>query len=165
MTEKMTRFVHKDMNLKEGGSYDCDLSSILRAINRIPPLAPQEERELARHARNGNNDALRRLVNANLRYVVSLAKQYSGQGVPIRNLINRGTEALVRAARRYDERRGIRFISYAGWPMREAMLHSMVEYSRIERLLLDRMFNSPGGGRVHARSRPQTPQANRGTDD
>jgi RNA polymerase primary sigma factor len=110
----------------------------LQQINRIPMLSPQEEREVAIRAREGDREALDRLVQANLRFVVSVAKKYANQGVPIEDLVNEGNIGLMRAARRFDVDRGYKFISYAVWWIKQAILVALSRGSRIVRVPLNR---------------------------
>jgi RNA polymerase primary sigma factor len=114
------------------------LGLYLREIRRIPLLTPAEEAELARHAKNGDQVALDRLVRHNLRFVVSVAKQYANHGVPFEDLINEGNLGLIRGARRFDVDRGYRFISYAVWWIKQAILQYLAEQSRTVRLPLNK---------------------------
>lgn len=108
-------------------------------IGRIDLLSVDEEAELARRIKNGDDDALEKLVRANLRFVVSVAKQYQSQGLSLPDLINEGNVGLMKAARRFDETKGFKFISYAVWWIRQSILQAIVEYSRMVRLPHNRM--------------------------
>jgi RNA polymerase primary sigma factor len=119
-----------------GGIRSLDL--YLHEINKTPLLTREEERALARRIHAGDKKALDALVKANLRFVVSIAKQYSNQGLSLEDLINEGNLGLIKAAHRFDEERGFKFISYAVWWIRQAMLQSLAEHSRIVRLPLNR---------------------------
>jgi len=114
------------------------LDIYLNQIQRHPLLSREEECELARRARDGEDGALDRLVASNLRFVVSIAKRYAGNGVPLEDLINDGNVGLVRAAHRFDPDRGFKFISYAVWWVRQAILQSLSKNSRIVRLPFNR---------------------------
>jgi RNA polymerase primary sigma factor len=106
----------------------------LNEIAKNDLLTAEEEAELAKKIRMDDSDALEVLVKANLRFVVSVAKQYQNQGLPLSDLINEGNLGLIRAARKFDETRGFKFISYAVWWIRQAIMQSIVEQSRIIRL-------------------------------
>ncbi|UCG52536.1 MAG: RNA polymerase sigma factor RpoD/SigA [Candidatus Latescibacterota bacterium] len=123
---------------KEGYSGNRSLDVYLHEINKTPLLTREEEQQLARRIRKGDKDALDKLVKANLRFVVSIAKQYANQGLALEDLINDGNLGLIKAAHRFDEKRGYKFISYAVWWIRQAMLQSLAEHSRIVRLPLNR---------------------------
>jgi RNA polymerase primary sigma factor len=103
----------------------------LGEIGKIPPLSVAEERALGARVRQGDEAALRRLVEANLRFVVSYAKRYRGLGVPFLDLIHEGNLGLMEAARRFDPTRNVKFISYAVWWVRQALLHVLSDQSRI----------------------------------
>lgn len=117
---------------------DDTLGMYLREVRTIPLLTPEEERALARQVKDGDAAALNELVRRNLRFVVSVAKQYSKSGVPFEDLINEGNLGLIRAAKRFDVDRGYRFISYAVWWVRQAILQYMAEHSRTVRLPLNK---------------------------
>jgi RNA polymerase primary sigma factor len=123
---------------KESTGGNRSLDVYLHEINKTPLLKREEEQELARRIKKGDKDALDRLVKANLRFVVSIAKQYANQGLALEDLINDGNLGLIKAAHRFDEERGYKFISYAVWWIRQAMLQSLAEHSRIVRLPLNR---------------------------
>ena len=115
------------------------LDKYLNDIGKIPMLAPEEEAELARRIRQGDQEALDKLTRSNLRFVVSVAKQYQNQGRSLSDLINEGNVGLIKAAQRFDETRGFKFISYAVWWIRQSILQAIVEYSRIVRLPLNKV--------------------------
>jgi RNA polymerase primary sigma factor len=127
----------KTMNRATYGS-NRSLDLYLHEINKTKLLTREQEQELARRIRKGDKGALDQLVKANLRFVVSIAKQYSNQGLSLEDLINDGNLGLIKAAHRFDEKRGYKFISYAVWWIRQAMLQSLAEHSRIVRLPLNR---------------------------
>ena len=110
------------------------LEKYLNDISKIELLSADEEAELARRIREGDQAALERLTTANLRFVVSVAKQYQNQGLSLPDLINEGNVGLMKAARRFDETKGFKFISYAVWWIRQSILQAIVEYARIVRL-------------------------------
>jgi RNA polymerase primary sigma factor len=107
------------------------LRAYLGEIGKIPALTVEQERELGARIRQGDEAALRRLVEANLRFVVSYAKRYRGLGVPFLDLIHEGNLGLIEAARRFDPMRNVKFISYAVWWIRQALLHILSDQSRI----------------------------------
>ncbi|MDQ3071664.1 MAG: RNA polymerase sigma factor RpoD/SigA [Bacteroidota bacterium] len=115
------------------------LDKYLHEISNIPMIGPQEEVDLAVRIRSGDTVALERLVTANLRFVVSVSKQYQNQGLPLEDLINEGNVGLIKAARRFDETRGFKFISYAVWWIRQSILQSLAEQARLIRLPLNRI--------------------------
>ena len=115
------------------------LDKYLNDIGKISMLTADEEAEMARRIRAGDHSALERLTKANLRFVVSVAKQYQNQGLSLSDLINEGNVGLMKAAKRFDETKGFKFISYAVWWIRQSILQSIVEYSRIVRLPLNKV--------------------------
>lgn len=115
------------------------LDKYLQEIGREEMLTPDEEVELARRIHQGDHRALDKLVRANLRFVVSVAKQYQNQGMSLPDLINEGNLGLIKAAEKFDETRGFKFISYAVWWIRQAILQAMAEHSRIVRLPLNQV--------------------------
>ncbi len=110
------------------------LDKYLVDINKISLLSPEKESELAARIREGDQEALKKLTEANLRFVVSVAKQYQNQGLSLSDLINEGNLGLMKAAKRFDETRGFKFISYAVWWIRQSIMQAIVEYSRLVRL-------------------------------
>src|SRR5574343_369177 len=115
------------------------LDKYLNEISKVQMIDAQEEVELARRIREGDQAALERLVNANLRFVVSVSKQYQNQGLTLGDLINEGNLGLIKAAKRFDETRGFKFISYAVWWIRQSILQAIAEQSRIVRLPLNQV--------------------------
>jgi len=115
------------------------LELYLREIGSKETLSSAEEASLAQRIRNGEQEALNELTEANLRFVVSIAKQYANQGVALEDLINEGNVGLIRAAKGFDESKGCRFITYAVWWIRQAILQALAEQSRIVRLPLNRV--------------------------
>ena len=115
------------------------LSQYLEEIGKYEPLHPSREVELAIAIKKGNRLAMKELVEANLRFVVSVAKDYQGQGLPLTDLINEGNMGLMKAAGRFDETGGFKFISYAVWWIRQSILQALAEHSRIVRLPLNRV--------------------------
>ena len=118
---------------------DRSLDLYLREIGETPLLKQHEEVSLALRIHEGDQDALEALTKANLRFVVSVAKQYQNQGLSLGDLINEGNIGLIKAGKRFDETRGFKFISYAVWWIRQAILQALAEQSRIVRLPLNRV--------------------------
>lgn len=110
------------------------LNAYIREIARFKPLTPDEEKELARRIRQGDQQALNRLVESNLRFVVSYAKRYRGLGLAFLDLIHEGNLGLIEAAKRFDPERNVKFISYAVWWVRQAIFHTLSEHARVFRL-------------------------------
>ncbi len=115
------------------------LDKYLNDIGKIPMLTADDEATLAKAIREGDTNALDTLTKSNLRFVVSVAKQYQNQGLSLSDLINEGNVGLMKAAKRFDETKGFKFISYAVWWIRQSILQSIVEYSRIVRLPLNKV--------------------------
>ena len=127
---------------REGDS----LQRYLQDIGREEVIGTEEEAELARRIRQGDEEAVVKLTKANLRFVVSVAKQYQGQGMGLTDLINEGNVGLITAARKFDETRGFKFISYAVWWIRQSILQALAEHSRLVRLPQNQVGNV---SRVH----------------
>ena len=115
------------------------LDKYLNEISKVSMIDAQEEVQLAQRIREGDQAALEKLVNANLRFVVSVSKQYQNQGLTLGDLINEGNMGLIKAARRFDETRGFKFISYAVWWIRQSILQALADQSRIVRLPLNKV--------------------------
>lgn len=115
------------------------LEKYLLDIGKIDLLTIEEEAELARRIKLGDEDALERLTTSNLRFVVSVAKQYQNQGLSLSDLINEGNVGLMKAAKRFDETKGFKFISYAVWWIRQSILQAIVEYSRMVRMPVNKL--------------------------
>ena len=123
---------------KKVGNEEGSLDQYLREISKYPLLKREDEVELAVEIHKSDAEALDKLVRSNLRFVVSVAKKYQNQGVSLSDLINEGNLGLIRAAHKFDETKGIKFISYAVWWIRQAILQALAEQSRIVRVPLNR---------------------------
>ena len=119
----------------------ASLDKYLQEIGRVDLISADEEVELAKRIKNGDRHALERLTKANLRFVVSVSKQYQNQGLTLSDLINEGNLGLIKAAERFDETRGFKFISYAVWWIRQSILQALAEQARIVRLPLNKIGN------------------------
>jgi len=126
------------------------LDLYLREIGETPLITADEEIELAKRIKKGDQLSLEKLTKANLRFVVSVAKQYQNQGLSLSDLINEGNIGLIKAAKRFDETRGFKFISYAVWWIRQAILQALAEQSRIVRLPLNRVGTLHKIGKISA---------------
>ena len=118
---------------------NASLDKYLLEIGRVDLISAEEEVDLARRIRDGDRVALEKLTKANLRFVVSVSKQYQNQGLSLPDLINEGNVGLIKAAERFDETRGFKFISYAVWWIRQSILQALAEQSRIVRLPLNKI--------------------------
>ena len=127
--------ITKSITNRESASLD----KYLQEIGREELVTPEEEVELAQRIRKGDPVALEKLTRANLRFVVSVAKQYQNQGLSLPDLINEGNLGLIKAAEKFDETRGFKFISYAVWWIRQSILQALAEQSRIVRLPLNQV--------------------------
>ncbi len=123
---------------RRGAFKEGSLDQYLKEISQYPLIDREEEARLAGGIRAGDEECLDKLVRSNLRFVVSVAKKYQNQGVPLSDLINEGNLGLIRAAHKFDETKGIKFISYAVWWIRQAILQALAEQSRIVRVPLNR---------------------------
>src|ERR1044071_5395306 len=127
--------ISKQITNRESQSLD----KYLQEIGKVDLLTPDEEVELAKRIKEGDQIALEKLTKANLRFVVSVAKQYQNQGLSLGDLINEGNIGLVKAAMRFDETRGFKFISYAVWWIRQSVMQAVAEQSRVVRIPLNRV--------------------------
>ncbi len=138
--------MNKSLPIVEEGS----LALYLKEIGKLQPLSSENEARVAARIHQGDQKAIDTLVKANLRFVVSVARNYQNQGMSLSDLINEGNIGLVRAAQKFDEKKNFRFISYAVWWIRQAILQSLAEHSRIMRLPLNK------AGAIHKITRTQT---------
>src|SRR6185369_1270079 len=129
---KTTRRVRAERQPR--GTTGDSLNAYIREISRFKPLSGEHEKELGRRIRMGDQEALQRLVEANLRFVVSYSKRYRGLGLSFLDLIHEGTLGLIEAACRFDPERNVKFISYAVWWVRQAIFHALSEHMRVFRL-------------------------------
>jgi RNA polymerase primary sigma factor len=127
--------ISKSITTRESAS----LEKYLQEIGKVTILTPQEEADLTRLIKQGDKLALDHLTRANLRFVVSVAKQYQGQGVPLVDLINEGNMGLIKAAERFDDTRGFKFISFAVWWIRQSILQSLADNARLVRIPMNKV--------------------------
>ena len=130
---------HKEPATYKVSADDGALSLYLKEISKYNALPIEEEAALAKRIRDGDDTALEALVRSNLRFVVSVSRNYQNQGLPLIDLINEGNLGLIRAAKRFDEKKNFKFISYAVWWIRQAILQALAEQSRIVKLPLNRV--------------------------
>jgi len=133
----------------------ASLDKYLQEIGKVELITAEEEVELARRIKAGDKDALEKLTKANLRFVVSVSKQYQNQGLSLPDLINEGNLGLIKAAQRFDETRGFKFISYAVWWIRQSILQALAEQSRIVRLPLNKIGSINKINKAYARLEQQ----------
>ncbi|MBD3391772.1 MAG: sigma-70 family RNA polymerase sigma factor [Chitinivibrionales bacterium] len=137
----------KGQSLSEDGT----LGLYLKEIAHHKALSSEQEAEVARRIKKGDKKAVERLVKANLRFVVSVARNYQNQGMPLADLINEGNLGLIRAAYRFDEKKNFKFISYAVWWIRQAILQSLANHSRIVKMPLNRVATIHKVGKARAK--------------
>lgn len=133
----------------------ASLDKYLQEIGKVELITAEEEVELARRIKAGDKEALEKLTKANLRFVVSVSKQYQNQGLSLPDLINEGNLGLIKAAQRFDETRGFKFISYAVWWIRQSILQALAEQSRIVRLPLNKIGSINKINKAYARLEQQ----------
>lgn len=138
--------IQKQITLRDSDTF----SRYLTEVNSIPMISPEKELELARKIKQGDLNALEELVRANLRFVISVAKQYNNQGLNLQDLINEGNLGLIRAAEKFDDTRGFKFISYAVWWIRQSIMQALAESGRQIRIPLNKvaMLNKVRKARV-----------------
>jgi len=136
-------------NTRKFSDRDESLIRYFGEISNIPLLSSQEEIELAQKIRKGSRKALTTLIQANLRFVVRVALDYKNQGLPLADLINEGNLGLIKAAKRFDETKGFKFISYAVWWIKQSILQALAEHSRVVRLPLNRVSVFSRIGKTH----------------
>jgi len=141
----------------------ASLDKYLQEIGKVDLITADEEVELAQRIKAGDKEALEKLVKSNLRFVVSVAKQYQNQGLSLPDLINEGNLGLIKAAKRFDETRGFKFISYAVWWIRQSILQALAEQSRIVRLPLNKIGSINKINKMYAKleqenERPPSPE-------
>src|SRR5207249_11404836 len=115
-------------------SSNREMRLYLKEVAKIPLLSPEEEKEIATRAKSGDRDALQKLIESNLRFVIKVAKKYQKSGLPLLELINEGNVGLIEAARRFDPERQVRFTSYAVWWIRQRILHFIADASQLFRM-------------------------------
>ncbi|MCC7429876.1 RNA polymerase sigma factor RpoD/SigA [bacterium] len=131
------------------GNFNRILESYLKEINQWSLLSQEEEISLAKKIKDGDQFAIQKLVTANLRFVVSVAKQFQNQGIMLEDLINEGNIGLIKAAYKFDEARGFKFISYAVWWIRQGIMQAIADHSRVVRLPTNKVGNITKLGKVH----------------
>ena len=151
--------ITKQLTKRESESLD----KYLQEISKVDLISTNMEVQLAQQIRAGNQLALEKLTKANLRFVVSVAKQYQNQGLPLQDLINEGNLGLIKAAKRFDETRGFKFISYAVWWIRQSILQALAEQSRVIRLPLNKIGSITKIKKMYAlleqeKERPPSPE-------
>jgi len=127
------------MNRRIKSRPEASLERYLQEIGEVSLLKPEEEIELTRRIKKADQEAMKKLIKANLRFVVSVANKYQNQGLPLSDLINEGNIGLIKAAKRFDETRGFKFISYAVWWIRQSILQALAEQSRVVRLPMNKV--------------------------
>ena len=137
MPKQVHESIHRESYTDNNHRYS--LEKYLNDISKIPLLSPQDEIDLTKRIRQNDPQALEQLIRSNLRFVVKIAKEYQNQGLPLTDLINEGNFGLIKAAKRFDETRGFKFISYAVWWIRQSILKALAEHSRVVRLPLNRL--------------------------